>query len=128
MGNLAQNWYGEEISFEEIAKLEPRLAALYAMAQAIKDDGRGDYFCANEHWYGYGPVSLGRGLRAQVEKLVGWAVKKRGGNPRLATCRAYDIAYQTIYAALPDCRDCNCFFWGGLIEARRAALQGRRRP
>jgi hypothetical protein len=27
---------------------------------------------------------------------------------RLWSSKAYDVAYQTIYAALPDCRDCNC--------------------
>jgi hypothetical protein len=29
-------------------------------------------------------------------------------DPRLRTSEAYDVAYETIYNALPDCRNCGC--------------------
>jgi hypothetical protein len=37
-------------------------------------------------------------------ELVGW----HATNPELQSDKAYDTAYQTIYAALPNCRNCGC--------------------
>lgn len=83
-----------------IAKLEPRLNTVLAAARDVRDTGGGT-FCANTAWGQDG------GLKDQMEPLVGWDRKNKGGF--IATSDAYDIAYETIYNALPDCRNCICF-------------------
>ncbi len=85
------------MTFEELEKLEPRLAALLAEARAVPSRGKPD-FCANRAWYGNGRD----GLKAKLGKLAGWNAE--GADPRLHSEKAYDVAYQAIYEALPDCR------------------------
>jgi len=77
---------------------EPRLGALLAEARRVSARGKPD-FCANAVWYGWGNH---RGFKPRLIHLVGfWA---EGADPILHTGAAYDIAYQRIYRALPDCR------------------------
>jgi hypothetical protein len=91
----------DTITWTQIVKLEPRLAALYRQAKAVKDDKSKRSFCANTVWYG----SYGRaGFKDRMVRLVGFET----ANPRLQTMRAYDIAYGKLYSALPDCRNCMC--------------------
>jgi hypothetical protein len=88
----------EALTWAELVRLEPRLAALLAEARAVRDDGR-DCFCADEHWGGQ------YGLKAKLLELVGWHAR----NPALASSRAYDVAYHTVPNALPPCRgECGC--------------------
>ena len=91
------------VTFAELAGLEPRLAALLAEAQAVRDDGVDAVFCGTEWFLGwYGRPSFKRRLSA----LVGWFAGRRGV---LGTSAAYDVAYRTVYAALPACRGrCAC--------------------
>ena len=92
------------ITWDELTALEPRLLALLQEAEAIKDDKRKPSFCANAHWYGYGGHP---GIKPRLLELVGWA--RPYGSAELRGTRAYDVAYETIYDALPDCRgDCSC--------------------
>jgi hypothetical protein len=86
-------------TWAELVKAEPKLGELLAEAQAVKDDGRTPSFCANRIWYAPG------GFKDRLCRLVGW---DRKGHPVLGTMQAYDVAYETIYDALPDCRDCWC--------------------
>jgi hypothetical protein len=80
----------KSFSFDAIVKLEPRLAELYAKAAAV--DGSPPNFCANAVWYGeFKPV---------LEQLVGWSARR----PILRSREAYDVAYDTVYELLPDCR------------------------
>jgi len=81
--------------FRELCRLEPGLKLLYDKARAVKDRG-GRYFCANEIWI--------REFKPLLINLVGWHAR----NHSLRTTEAYDVAYHTIYDALPDCRDCLC--------------------
>jgi len=91
------------LSWELLCELEPRLLVLLAEVKSIKDDKSKPYFCANSVWYGHGNnVSI----KNKMCELVGF--NARGGDQRLHTCEAYDIALQKLYYALPDCRDCNC--------------------
>jgi len=54
-------------------------------------------FCANETWY--------RQFKPRVVALVGFDAK----NERLTNSDAYDVAYQSLYAMLPNCsRNCGC--------------------
>lgn len=123
------------ITFEEICTLEPELRRLHNMAKMI-GRRRGKSFCANRLWYdvlkprlvtlvGWGRVaSLPESLDdimdddimtcsaptlpkpsdvLQVQNLASAST-----DSRLWTPEAYDVAYETIYSALPDCRGCTC--------------------
>jgi hypothetical protein len=103
--SFKQQQQHQRLTWELLKRLEPRLAELYEKARSIKDDHSRLAFCANWHWYGLGEHWPG-GLSAQVSRLVGWSAKHP--DPRLHTSAAYDIAYHTIYNALPDCRNCCC--------------------
>jgi hypothetical protein len=88
------------ITWKQIIEIEPRLAKLYTEACAVKDRG-GNSFCANNVWYGYGNNI---GFKGRVYHLVGFAAK----DDRIKTMEAYDVAYEKIYEALPNCRNCSC--------------------
>lgn len=90
-------------AFFKLTLLEPRLLDLYAEASAVKDDKTEPSFCANEVFYGYHGL---RGFKRRISALVGWDAESN--HPALVCSTAYDTAYQTIYEALPDCRDCIC--------------------
>lgn len=77
--------------FVRLCELEPRLLELYNEAKSYKPVPG---FCANHIWYRYG------GLKSQLCHIVGWDAI----DPRLQTSEAYDVAYETIYGALPDCQ------------------------
>jgi hypothetical protein len=52
-------------------------------------------------------VSSGSSVRAyRVKPLVVERVGWEATTPELRTTRAYDIAYQTLYRALPPCPNC----------------------
>jgi hypothetical protein len=85
-------------TFADLVSLEPQLAALLAEAESYHEKA-GQHFCANVVWYGY--RGHAPGLKLLLNDLVGFYSGKTG---LLATSEAYDMAYQTIYHALPDCR------------------------
>lgn len=89
-----------KLTWRELVRREPRLAELLREAKAVDDSD--PHFCANLVWYGRG------GLKERLCRLVGWEAEK--DDPVLRTPEAYDLAYEKIYNALPDCRDCDC--WG----------------
>lgn len=87
----------QALTWAQVSAMEPRLAGLLDTARLV--DGSGDHFCANRVWYGT--------FKPALCELVGWGRKQ---SPyALTTSGAYDVAYETIYAALPDCRGCWCF-------------------
>ena len=92
-------------TWDQLVDREPRIARLLDEARAVRDDG-GETFCANRLWYG---VAWDYGLKGTVEDLVGWDAETR--DPVLRTNVAYDLVYQTVYKALPNCRNCACFGW-----------------
>jgi predicted DNA-binding transcriptional regulator AlpA len=89
-----------------LVKLEPRLDKLYRKVTAIKDDPTKPSFCANYEWYDN--TTDGPSLESQMCTLVGRKCKNTGGDKRLKSKEAYDIAYRTLYNKLPDCRNCQC--------------------
>jgi hypothetical protein len=95
-------------TFRALARLEPRLRGLLAEARSYRRD-RGPVFCANAVWYGYSDHRPG--LKDRLCRLVGLQAERGGA---LASSAAYDVAYETIYRALPDCRGrCACsVIWG----------------
>jgi hypothetical protein len=93
------------VTFEDLARLEPRLQSLLEEARRHHNSRRPD-FCANAVWYGY--AGHLPGLKPRLLFLVGY--ERRDRHPVLSTSLAYDVAYDTIYQALPDCRGrCACF-------------------
>jgi len=76
----------EDITWERLIELEPRLLSLYKRALAIRNSG--ERYDPLEVWYRWG------GMRDWLVGLVGWS---RKDNPELATCAAYDIAYDKIF-------------------------------
>lgn len=111
---------GEPITWEELTRREPRLLALKREIEQL-DNRKGDYFCMNERWYGEGPY-IGRGLRDRMAQLVGFLAKNRQ-DPVLGTSTAYEVAYFTLYYALPDCRHCPCTGWYTTSESCPACGQ-----
>ncbi len=88
------------LTWAALVTAEPRLGHLLREIRAVR--ATRDRFCANSLWYGY--ANPRHGFKARVCALVGW--DRAGGPPELRTHQAYDVAYQTLYAALPDCRRC----------------------
>lgn len=132
----------EHPTFDRLCELCPELGALYDLAEAVRDDGSWHVFCANYLWYenvkprlirlvgsearwipdddpGRMVIVTGEELLERAEKK--WEVHARRALPEhaalLRSSAAYDVAYQTIYHALPDCRhDGLC--WGSWSRSR----------
>jgi hypothetical protein len=84
-------------SWTELTQLEPRLLDLAREAlEASPSKGK---YCANAEWYGYGGQ---QGIKPRLCLLVGHEAAHFAPE-LLRTSAAYDVAYQTIYYALPDC-------------------------
>jgi hypothetical protein len=87
-------------TFQDLARLEPRLADFEARARAVRDEGTAPLFCSNYHWL---PIST------DLRRVVG--VMREGGEPGagpLDSSAAYEIAYRFLSQLLPDCRACGC--------------------
>jgi hypothetical protein len=99
--STARQYKAGRVTWETLVAREPRLAALLAEIRKIRSRPG---FCANELWYGYG--DYGHSLKYRLSCLVGW---DRRPDPLLGTEDAYDVAYETLYRALPDCRHDSLF-------------------
>jgi hypothetical protein len=98
----------ETMTWEQLAAISPGLRGLFNEAKSLRSvAARNPRFCANEIWFG--KHQRGHGMKGRLCMLVGF----ESLDPRLKSPEAYDIAYQTIYRALPDCRACGC---GDLID------------
>jgi hypothetical protein len=91
------------VTWHNLIKIEPRLKQLYSEVQAIKDDHTTRAFCANDVWYGY---NGNPGFKEPMSRLVGFNAAST--DPRIRTMKAYNTAYDKLYQALPDCRNCCC--------------------
>lgn len=90
---------GEEpVTWGRLVARIPELAHLRREAQKTSDAD--PHFCANYVWYRPG------GLKERLSQLVGWGVASP--DPMVRSSEAYDLAYDILYNALPDCRDCGC--------------------
>lgn len=88
-------------TFADLVKLEPKLGELLTEAKSYHTSQNPE-FCANAAWYGYGGEP---GIKPRLLKLVGW--ERPGGlHWPLSTPAAYDVAYDTLFEALPDCGKC----------------------
>lgn len=77
------------MTWEKMIEIETRLQQLYEKAAGYT---REKGFCANRVWYQ-------DGLKNELLNLVGYGAK----HIQLSSDECYDIAYQKIYNALPNC-------------------------
>lgn len=91
-------------TFSQLCKIAPFLRAIELAIKRVSAEGN-PHFCANDAWYRFKPLLLW---------TVGWDAK--GKYPKaseddqrlIASEEAYDVAYDHLYAILPNCRDCSC--------------------
>ena len=93
------------LTWAELVEREPALGQLEREMRAFRRTPRGDDFCANARWYGYGRFR-GIGYKPRLVELVGMCA--RSDDPALRTSDAYDLAYRRLYDLLPDCQQCAC--------------------
>ncbi len=85
------------MTWEDLARLEPELRRLEQDILSLRRRSRGwRTFCANDVWYDL--------FKPRLVYLAGWGAR----NPALRSEEAYDLAYEHLYALLPDCRGCLC--------------------
>lgn len=95
------------ITYQQLAKLEPQLAALRQSAEALaKEESLRDVACGNRPWY------QTRGLKDRLSTMVG--MDARHPDPVVRSSDAYDVVYDTLYRLMPDCRhDGSCSMSAG---------------
>ena len=89
-------------TWAELVALDARFADLLDLARSYHQSRR-RRFCAN-HVYVWE-------LKPRLEDLAGCT--RHWGPKLLRTEAAYDVARETVYNALPDCRGCVCIPHGG---------------
>ena len=88
----------ENLTFDEICRIEPELRTLARLARGEHKRARGsEFYCANAVWY--------QDLKPVLVRLVGWHARSR----ELRSSAIYDLACDTIYRLLPNCRKCGCW-------------------
>jgi hypothetical protein len=88
----------DDMNFGDLVRLEKGLLKLFNEAANITSDND-PHFCAQLTWH--------REFIPKLTKLVGWDAISI--DERLHSTKAYEIAHETILAALPDCRECECW-------------------
>lgn len=89
------------MQWTDLIRLDPRLSGLLVSVRrlAARRASRADY-CANDFWCG--EVVSPWSPKERLCRLVGW--ERKSGPRILQTPAAYDVAYDTLYAALPACK------------------------
>lgn len=88
-----------DITWGDLVKEEPRLLGVLRQAQDFPK-GVNETFCANR--------AIGT-LKWKLAELVGWDRPESASCPVwLRTSAAWDCAFETVYDALPNCRNCRC--------------------
>ena len=87
----------KKLRWEDLIDAEPELLQLLALA---KTEGKltktWPRYCANQRW--------GQLIKPRLRGLVGLNARV----PELRSIQAYDLAHDTIYKKLPNCRGCSC--------------------
>jgi hypothetical protein len=95
---------GQKAKFAKLISRYPALGELDKAVKLVRDNPKvSARFCANEIWYGYGPLGKS-GFKSRVERIVGWD----SPHPELQASEIYDLVYDGLYGQLPDCRNCLC--------------------
>ena len=103
------------VSFQELAKVEPRLAELEARARAVKDTDKSRFFCSNFIWL---PMYTSlRTLIGAYRSAVPGEPERVEGDLRYDG-EAFEVAYLHLSRLLPPCRDCGCTTFEPVREAQ----------
>jgi hypothetical protein len=102
---------GHQRTTADLARLDPRIAALLEKAHSYYRIAADDEaFCRRAVFHGYPgwPHFRAGGLKRRVTELAGW--ERREGPAELQTEDAYDIVYDAVLYALPECwgDQCSC--------------------
>jgi hypothetical protein len=88
-------------TFQQMARLEPRLADLESMIRQHAEANRGARpYCANTAWYSDRSGDRDGAFKEQMLVLAGF----HGHCKELRTMEAYEVAYEHLYSLLPDCQ------------------------
>jgi len=101
IGGVATMEAETRITWERLVQLQPRLIDLYRRALAADTSNEN---CWLDVWFGR---DSGYGLKGEMSKLVGWDAP-RNAPSELTTDIAYEVAYNHILSAIPQCRNCHC--------------------
>jgi hypothetical protein len=86
------------MTFDELCQHDAHLRAL--LQEVTKERYRKDSnFCANELWYALPRTRGFVGIKFLMQQLVGHGARR----VELRTQDAYDVAYHTLYNAMPNC-------------------------
>lgn len=104
--------------FEELVRLEPRLAELERRVEAVRDPGGQGFFCSNHVW-----LPLASDLRLLVGVYrPGWS-SRAPGDP-LYDSHAFEACYLHLSPRMPPCRGCGCREFQPCRERQLASLRG----
>lgn len=78
-------------TFNDLCFHSPVLASLHKLAKEFQRLTSPEPFCANAVWYS--------AMKPVMEREVGFIAH----SPKLRSREAYDLAYNTLYNALPNC-------------------------
>lgn len=98
-----------ELTFNILCGLEPQLKKLY---DEIRNHPREKWHCVVSVW-------SQSDYKERMKRLVGWHRKNAGGDPRLWTEAAYNIAYDALMGALGECRPVECWCGDEDLKAQR---------
>jgi hypothetical protein len=87
--------FAPALNWEDLIELEPRLEQIERDVRYHAEHHRTGPYCANRFWYGYD----GLGFKDRLCAVVGWG----SDGQRLRSSEAYDLAYDHLYALLPNC-------------------------
>jgi hypothetical protein len=99
-------------TFEELRRLEPRLAELEAEARAVRDTGEREFFCSNFVWLP---------MYTRLRDVLGAYRQPVSGEEHadvLTDGWAFETAYLHLSRLLPPCRDCGCRLFEPIREAQ----------
>ena len=92
------------MTWDEMKKADERLSLLEKDICCVKDDGESPWFCANRIWFEY--------FKPKLLNIVGFDRVRESredfDDDWFYSPAAYDVAYQSLYNNLPDCRNCDC--------------------
>lgn len=109
----------EVLSWKELVGLEPGLGEMLADIQQIRSRRR--CFCGDAIWYQL--------FKPRLRTLVGY--EAHTSVRHLRTKEAYDVAYRTLYEAIPECRGHAICSWNdphtvqNVADVRRSLLSKR---
>jgi hypothetical protein len=89
----------EDPTWEDMVAAEPGLARL--LIEILDADAGDKNFCGVTAWYG-------RGGKEGFKMRLYWLAGFRAHNHQLRSHRAYEVAVERLFDALPRCRGCSC--------------------